>query len=291
MPPRFYGARGVLLLFWAQQSGRKSMPRVSVTFKDRIAHVRLTRADKMNAVDQEMITAIIDAGNEVAASDARAVIVSGEGKAFCAGIDISGLSAMIGKDPAELLMPRTHGPDAARRNLTNQWQEVAMVWSRMNIPVIAAIHGVCFGAGIQLALGADIRIASPDAQFAVMEMKWGIVPDMGGMVLLPRLVRSDVLRRLTYTAEPVGAEQAERWGLVTELAHDPLAAAQELAEAIAEKSPSAMRAAKRLIAVAETADMADVLEAESREQVELMGKPHQMEVIAAAFGKRAAVFK
>ena len=262
------------------------MSRVSVTYQDHIAHVRLTRADKMNAVDQEMITAVIAAGDEIAASDARVVVISGEGKAFCAGIDISGLSGMIGKDPAELLMPRTHG-----NGTTNQWQEFAMVWARMDIPVIAAVHGVCFGAGIQLALGADIRIAARDAQFAVMEMKWGIVPDMGGMVLLPKLVRSDVLRRLTYTAEPVGAEQAERWGLVTELADDPLAAAQQLAQVIAGKSPTAIRAAKRLIAVAETADEVAVLDAVSREQVALIGKPHQMEVIAAAFGKRPAVFK
>ena len=262
------------------------MSRVSVTYKDHIAHVRLTRADKMNAVDQDMITALIAAGEEVAASDARAVIVSGDGKAFCAGIDISGLSGMIGKDPADLLMPRTHG-----NGTTNQWQEVAMIWSRMDIPVIAAVRGVCFGAGLQIALGADIRIASPDAQFAVMEMKWGIVPDMGGMVLLPKLVRTDVLRKLTYTAAPIGAEQAERWGLVTELADDPLAAAQTLAETIAGKSPSAIRAAKRLIAVAETEDAKTVLDAESREQVDLLGKPHQMEVIAASFAKRPAVFK
>ena len=262
------------------------MSRVSVTYQDHIAHVRLTRADKMNAVDQEMITAVIAAGDEIAASDARVVVISGEGKAFCAGIDISGLSGMMGKDPADVLMPRTHG-----NGTTNQWQEFAMVWARMDIPVIAAVHGVCFGAGIQLALGADIRIAARDAQFAVMEMKWGIVPDMGGMVLLPKLVRSDVLRRLTYTAEPVGAEQAERWGLVTELADDPLAAAQQLAQVIAGKSPTAIRAAKRLIAVAETADEVAVLDAESREQVALIGKPHQMEVIAAAFGKRPAVFK
>lgn len=262
------------------------MSRVTITYENHIAHVRLTRADKMNAVDQEMIDAVIAAGNEVAASDARAVIVSGEGKAFCAGIDISGLSGMISKDPAELLMPRTHGDGT-----TNQWQEFAMVWSRMDIPVIAAVHGVCYGAGIQLALGADIRIAAPDAKFAVMEMKWGIVPDMGGMVLLPKLVRSDVLRRMTYTAEPIGADQAERWGLVTELADDPLAVAQALAETIAGKSPTAIRAAKRLIGVAETADATTVLDAESREQVDLLGKPHQMEVVAAAMAKRAAVFK
>ncbi len=262
------------------------MSRVTITYENHIAHVCLTRSDKMNAVDQDMIDAIIAAGQEVAASDARVVVLSGEGKGFCAGIDITGLSGMIGKDPAELLMPRTHGDGT-----TNQWQEVAMIWARLEVPVIAALHGVCFGAGMQLALGADIRIAHPDTKLAVMEMKWGIVPDMGGMVLLPRLVRTDVLRRLTYTAEQIAAPQAENWGLVTELSETPLERAMELATVIAGKSPSAIKAAKALIAVAETADDATVLDAESRAQSDLIGKPHQMEVIAAEFGKRPAVFK
>ncbi|MEP1537262.1 MAG: crotonase/enoyl-CoA hydratase family protein [Paracoccaceae bacterium] len=262
------------------------MDRVSVEIKNHIAHVRLTRTDKMNAIDQAMIDAIIAAGEQVAASDARVCVISGEGKAFCAGIDITGLSGMIGKDPNDLLMPRTHG-----EGTTNQWQEMAMAWTRVPVPVIAAVHGVCFGAGMQLALGADIRIAAPDAQFAVMEMKWGIVPDMGGMVLLPRLVRSDVLRKLTYTAAPIPADQAERWGLVTDIAQDPLAAALELAETISNKSPSAIRAAKRLIAIAESQPENDVLIAESREQAGLIGGADQMEVIAATFQKRAPVFK
>ena len=262
------------------------MARVTITYENHIAFVRLTRADKMNAVDQDMIDAIIAAGQEVAASDVRVVVLSGEGKAFCAGIDITGLSAMIGKDPAELLMPRTHG-----EGTTNQWQEVAMIWARLDIPVIAALHGAVYGAGMQLALGADIRIAAPDTKLAVMEMKWGIVPDMGGMVLLPRLVRDDVLRRLTYTAEAIDAAQAERWGLVTEVADDPLAAATALATTIAGKSPSAVKAAKQLISFAQMASVDDVLMAESRAQADLLGKPHQMEVIAAEFGKRPAVFK
>ena len=237
------------------------MPRVTTRIEDHIAHVTLTRADKMNAVDDEMIEAIIAAGQEVAASDARVVVLSGEGKGFCAGIDIGGLSGMVGKDPEALIMPRTHGDGT-----TNKWQEVA--------------------------LGADIRIAAPETKLAVMEMKWGIVPDMGGMVLLPRLVRSDVLRRLTYTGAPVEAAQAERWGLVTEVADDPQAAALELARVIAGKGPNAVRAAKRLIGYAESgASDVDVLEAESREQAALLGKPEQMEVIAAEFGKRPAVFK
>ncbi|MEO0401510.1 MAG: crotonase/enoyl-CoA hydratase family protein [Pseudomonadota bacterium] len=261
-------------------------PRVTLTYDSHIAHVRLTRADKMNAVDQAMIDAVIAAGHEVAASDARAVVISGEGKGFCAGIDIGGLSAMIGQDPNDLLMPRTHGDGT-----TNQWQEVAMVWTRVPVPVIAAIHGVCYGAGLQLALGADIRIASPDAKLAVMEMKWGIVPDMGGMVLLPRLVRSDVLRKLTYTGAPVSGSQAEHLGLVTELADDPLAAALELANSLALKSPSALRAAKALVTVAETAPAEAVLLEESRVQAALIGKPDQMEVVAATFQKRAPQFK
>ena len=262
------------------------MARVSVTYEDHIAHVRLTRSDKMNAVDQDMITAIIEAGQEVMTSDARAVVLSGEGKAFCAGIDIGSLGQMVGVDPAGQLMPRTHGDGT-----TNQWQEVAMIWQRVPMPVIAALHGPVFGAGCQLALGADIRIAGPDTKIAVMEMKWGIVPDMGGMVLLPRLVRPDVMRQLTYTARPVDADQALAWGLVTELDDDPMARAQALAIEIAGKSPSAIRAAKRLCALAETGKEADVLLAESQEQADLIGKPNQMEVVAAAMQKRPAVFK
>jgi enoyl-CoA hydratase/carnithine racemase len=262
------------------------MSRVSVTYENHIAHVRLTRADKMNAVDQDMITAIIAAGEEVMASDARAVVVSGEGRAFCAGIDITGLAKMVGVDPKGQLMPRTHGNET-----TNQWQEVAMIWQRVPVPVIAALHGAVYGAGCQLALGADIRIASPDMKMAVMEMKWGIVPDMGGMVLLPRLVRPDVMRRMTYTASPIDANQALAWGLITELADDALAAAMDLATEIAGKSPSAIRTAKRLMAFAETGEEAEVLLAESAEQAELIGKPDQMEVVAAAMQKRPAVFK
>ena len=262
------------------------MSRVSVTYENHIAHVRLTRADKMNAVDQDMITAIIAAGEEVMTSDARAVVLSGEGRAFCAGIDITGLAKMVGVDPKGQLMPRTHGDGT-----TNQWQEVAMIWQRVPMPVIAALHGPVFGAGCQLALGADIRIAGPDMKMAVMEMKWGIVPDMGGMVLLPKLVRPDVMRRLTYTASPVDADQALAWGLVTELADDPLAAAMELATQITGKSPSAIRTAKRLMALAEVKSEVEVLLAESAEQAELIGKPDQMEVVMAAMQKRPAVFK
>ncbi|GFE52082.1 enoyl-CoA hydratase [Roseobacter cerasinus] len=262
------------------------MSRVTLTVTDHIAHVQLNRPEKRNAVDPEMIEALIATGEEVAGSNARAVVLSGAGEGFCAGIDIGSLGAMIGQDMKQVIMPRTHGGGT-----TNRWQEIAMIWHRLEIPVIAALHGVCFGAGLQIALGADIRIAAPDTRLAVMEMKWGIVPDMGGMVLLPRLVRSDVLRRLVYTAMPIDAVQAERWGLVTELSETPLEAAQNLARNIAGKSPKAIRAAKALIAVAEEGQAGDILMEESRLQAKLIGTAEQMEVVAAQFAKRAPVFE
>ena len=262
------------------------MSRIRITFENHIALVTLTRADKKNAMDDAMIDALISAGAEIAASDARVAILAGEGDCFCAGIDLSALTKMIGKDMQALIVPRTHG-----QGTTNRWQEVAMVWHRLEIPVIAALHGVVFGAGMQLALGADIRIAAPGTLLAVMEMKWGIVPDMGGYVLLPRLVRSDVMKQLIYTAEPIDAAQARDWGLVTTVADDPLTAAQKLAETIALKGPNAICAAKRLSELAYTASPEDMLLAEASEQADLLGKPEQIEVVAAQFAKRAPVFK
>lgn len=261
------------------------MPRVSYTEEDHIAFVTLTRAEKKNAMDDAMIDELIAVGAQVAKSDARAVILAGEGDCFCAGIDISGLTKMIGQDMEALIVPRTHGAGT-----TNRWQEVAMVWHRLEIPVIAALHGAVYGAGLQLALGADIRFAAPDTKLAVMEMKWGIVPDMGGMVLLPRLVRDDVMKKLIFTATPIDARQAEAWGLVTEAVDDSATAARHLAAEIAQKGPNAIRAAKRLCELAHTAAPEEVLLAEARTQASLLGKPEQMEVIAAQFGKRQPRF-
>ncbi len=262
------------------------MARVSTEIRDHVAHVTLTRGDKMNGVDGAMAEAIVAAGEALCDNpDIRAVVLSGEGRAFCAGLDVASFAALAGGDPEAAIMPRLEGKNS------NLYQEVALVWRRVPVPVIASLHGVVFGAGLQLALGADLRVAHPETRLSVMEMKWGLVPDMGGMVLMPGLMRSDVIRRLTYTGEEVTATQATEWGMVSEIADDPLARAQQIAELIAQKSPSAMRAAKRLIAVAEGDAGEDaVLLAESREQAKLIGKPHQMEVIAANIQKRDPKF-
>jgi len=260
------------------------MPRVTTRIDNHIAHVRLTRPEKRNAVDPAMAEAIVAAGQALMQADIRAVVLSGEGVAFCAGLDVMSFAQLAAGDPEALVMPRTHGN-------ANLFQEVALIWRRLPVPVIAALQGAVYGAGFQLALGADIRIAARDAKLAIMEMKWGLVPDMGGMALLPRLTRSDVIRRMTYSATPVSAEQAAEWGLVTEIADDPLAVAETLASEIAGKSPSAIRAVKALIEYAESgAPEEDVLLAESRAQTDLIGKPDQMEVISANLAGRPPKF-
>ncbi|KNG92742.1 crotonase/enoyl-CoA hydratase family protein [Pseudaestuariivita atlantica] len=259
------------------------MARVSVEIDNHVAQVRLTRGDKMNAFDRAMIEELIGAAHGLDRDDVRVVVLSGEGRAFSAGLDVASFAAFATQDPATLLNPRTHGD-------TNDFQEVSLAWHKLPVPVIAALHGTCFGAGLQVALGADIRIAAPDTKMSVMEMKWGLVPDMGSMIRLPHLAPSDIVRRLVYTGEVFAAEAALGWGIVTELADDPQARADALAAEIAGKSPSAIRAAKRLMAVAETQAPDAVLLAESAEQAALIGKPHQMEAVMANMQKRAPKF-
>lgn len=258
--------------------------RVTIDIQDHVALVTLNRPEKMNALDPAQIEAIIAAGQEVSASKGvRAVVLTGAGKAFCAGLDMASM-ASIAQDAAKTgLTPRTHG-------IANLFQATAMVWADCPVPVIAALSGHAYGGGFQIALGADIRVAAPDARFSVMELKWGIVPDMGGMHLARRLMRGDVLRRLTYTAEVFGAEQALDWGAVTEIAEDPLARALELAGIVAGRSPDAIRAAKALIGETEQASPAETLLAESRVQEGLIGRPNQMEAVMAGLQKRAPDF-
>ena len=260
------------------------MTRVNLTLEGGIAHVQLNRPDKMNAVDMAMIDEVVAVGEMLSAREGlRAVVLSGAGKAFSAGLDVASFGALAAGDVGKAILPRTHG-------LANRFQQFALVWQQVPVPVIAALHGPVFGAGLQLALGADIRVAHPHTRLAVMEMKWGLVPDMGGMVLMPRLLRADVMARLIYTAEPVLVEQALAWGLVTEAAEDLMPRAFALAEAIAARSPSAVRAAKRLITQAYTLDERAVLAAESREQVALIGAPDFMEAVAANIADRAPRF-
>ncbi len=255
--------------------------RVSINISAHIAQVTLTRADKMNALDTAMFEAICEAIDALAAeSDVRAVVVSGEGRAFCAGLDLSNFAEDT--EPMDL-MPRTHG-------LANEPQQVAWGWRTLPMPVIAAAHGVALGGGLNIMSGADIRIIHPETRCAIMEMRWGLVPDMAGYPLWRGNVRDDVLRKLVYTNAEFSGLEACELGFATETAENPLARAMGLAEEIAGKNPEAIRAAKRLSnALGDSTDQALLL-TESEEQTDIIGKANQMEAVLSFMEGRAPSF-
>lgn len=263
--------------------------RVRISLNEQgVAEVCLSRPDKMNALDFAMFDGIAAAIDQLKSQPGlRAVVLHGEGRAFCAGLDMGRMSKIAAEAQGGFrdLRPRTHG-------VMNSAQYIAQGWRELPVPVIAAVHGVAFGGGLQVALGADIRLASADLKMSVMEVKWGLVPDMAGMVLMRGLLRDDVVRELTYTGRVVEAAEAVQLGLATRICDDPLAAAREMAAGIAQRSPDAVRAAKRLLnqAVAGVTE-ATLLQAESDEQVALMGAPNQVESVRANLEKRPPVFR
>ncbi|MEP0188918.1 MAG: crotonase/enoyl-CoA hydratase family protein [Erythrobacter sp.] len=259
--------------------------RVSIELgDDGVAQVRLTRSDKMNALDAEMFERIIEAGSVLHKLDGvRAVVLSGEGRAFCAGLDTSNFTRTPSPDEPELT-ERTYGN-------SNKFQQVAMTWRKLPVPVIAVLHGVCFGGGLQIASGADIRVAHPETRMSIMEMKWGLVPDMGGYALWRGLVRDDVLRELVYTNREFSGAEAQSLGLATYVDDDPLARATAIASEIANRNPHAIRAAKRLQAgMVERGTDAILLE-ESIEQHAIMRTKNQVEAVMAGMQKRAPTFE
>src|SRR3954469_7485526 len=262
--------------------------RVSVSMADGVADVRMVRADKMNALDAAMFEALVAASDRLSREPGlRAVVLSGEGRAFCAGLDMDRFAAMrtdggngIAGGEKRDLVARTHG-------LVNFPQAAVWGWRQLPVPVIAAIQGVAFGGGFQLALGADMRLLAPDARMSIMEIKWGLVPDMAGTPILATLVRDDILRELTYTGRIFSAQEALSYGLATRICDDPRAAAFEVAREIAGKSPDAIRAAKRMLNNL-SVDPGPALLAESVEQQKLLGSANQTEAVRANMEKRAA---
>ena len=265
--------------------------RVKVDIEGGVADVRLVRADKMNALDDAMFSALIETGERLKSEQGlRAVVLSGEGRAFCAGLDMGSFQAMAsgqrgGGDSTNMLLTpkRTEGG-------SNRAQHACMVWREIPVPVIAAVHGVAFGGGFQLALGADLRYVAADVKMAVLEIKWGLVPDMAGMVLMRGLVRDDVMRELTFTGRIFNGEEAVAMGLATRVCADPLADALALAREIASKNPDAVRGGKRLLNMIGDADQHAILLAESQEQGALIGSVNQIEAVMANLQKREPQF-
>lgn len=257
--------------------------RVSVEVSEHVALVVLTRSEKHNALDSAMFEAIIGAAEQLRAEPGvRAVVLHGEGPSFCSGLDLASLMSSDAGIDAVL------GP--LRQAVPNWFQRAAYDWVRIPVPVIAALHGNCLGGGLQIALAADIRIAAPDTRLSVMEAKWGLVPDMSITRTLTRLVAIDTAKELTYTGRVFLGAEALELGVVTRLADDPLAAARELAAAIAAMSPDAVRAAKRLYDESWTGSAQETLSLEARLQASLIGTPNQIAAVTAGMTKQPAEF-
>lgn len=266
--------------------------RIELNIVDGVADVRLVRGDKMNALDPAMFEALVSTGQRLIREPGlRAVVISGEGRGFCAGLDMGRFQKMadqpgdggMGVSHEMRLGARTHG-------IANSAQYAVMVWRDIPVPVIAAVHGVALGGGFQLALGADIRFVAPDTKMSVMEIKWGLVPDMAGIVLMRELARADVIRELTFSGRIFDGKEAQQLGFATRVCDDPLTEARAFAREVANKNPDAIRAGKRLLALPVSTDAGTVLRAESEEQIRLLGSANQVESVTANLQKRAPVF-
>ena len=258
--------------------------RVRVELADHVGTVTLARPDKHNALDQRMFAAILEAAQWARGQPGlRAVVLHGEGPSFCSGLDVtSGLSADAGVDGAA---------DALDGAVPNRFQRVAYDWVTLPVPVIAAVHGNCLGGGLQIALGADIRIATPDARLSVMEVKWGLIPDMSITRTLPRLVGIDVAKLLTFTGQVISGEEAMALGLVTRLSEDPVSDARALAAEIAGRSPDAVRGAKRLLENSWDRPPEETLALEAAIQGKLIGSPNQLAAVLAGMKGEAPQFQ
>ncbi len=258
--------------------------RVTIEVADHVADVRMTRGDKHNGLDWRMFVALNEALDELrSATDVRVVVLSGDGPSFCAGLDFKSFAEGNGDLAGD-------GFAAVEGSIANYAQRVAYGWRELEVPVIAALRGACIGGGLQIALGADVRLAAPDTKLSVKEVHYGLVPDMSLWQTLPRLVGDDVARELAYTARTVEASEALELGLVTRIDDDPLAAATALAREIAARSPDAIRRIKRLATDVPKLAAADGLALEAELQKELIGSPNQIAAVTAAMSGQPAEF-
>lgn len=273
---------------------------------DGVAHVEIDRADKLNSLTREVFEDLVEAGLALKdSSEVRAVVLSGRGRAFSAGLDFTEMARIAGAgaatrssaeeaaEQAEAAAERNAGEPGAADSVATAVdigerlgsaralaQKAVHVWSLVEVPVIAAVRGPALGGGLQIALGADMRVAGPDAKLSLMELNWGIIPDMCGTQLLPRLVGPAQAKKLIVTADTIGAEEALRIGLVEEVVEDPLGRALELAGQIAGQSRSALVWAKRLVDLSYDSDFSTGLDAEQEALAALLGTDEQKQVVA-----------
>ena len=264
--------------------------RVAITVVDGVADVRMIRVDKRNALDNDMFLGLAEAGEWLkSASGARVAVLSGDGASFCAGLDLGTMTQLAGG--GEGGERRNGNPGEMQEGrITHLGQQVCWVWQEVPVPVIAAVHGHALGGGIQVALGADIRIVHPDTKLSVREVFWGLVPDMTGTFFLSRLVGADVAKELVFTARIFDGREAKELGLATQLSDDPRVTAMEMAKEIAQRSPDAVRAAKVLMNGLLLQGAAEQFAAERSGIGSLVGRANQREAVMSYFEQRPPAF-
>ena len=263
--------------------------RVTISIEDGIADVRMNRADKRNALDNAMFTSLAAAGDYLKTlPELRAVVLSGDGASFCAGLDFGSFQAMAQGSSGQGGSVNAGAMSDGR--ITHLAQQVCWVWQEVPVPVIAAVHGHALGGGMQIALGADIRIVHPDTQLSVREVHWGLIPDMTGTLMLSRLVRPDIVKDLVFSARVFSGAEGFELGLVTRLSKTPQADAMDLAQEIAGRSPDAVRGAKKLINLMANDGAAQQFAAEREVIGKLIGGANQVEAVMSHFEKRPPKF-
>lgn len=257
---------------------------VSCQVSDGVARVRLERPDKLNALTLDTLDELVATAHRLRRDRSlRAVVLSGAGRSFCAGLDFGSVA-----EDGQLAVLRRFAPRPWRG--TNTFQEACWAWRRLPVPVVAVVHGHCLGGGLQIAMGADFRITAPDAQWSVLEGKWGLVPDMSGVRTLAQQLGLDVAKRLTMTGETVSGAEAFRLGLATQSADDPAAAADELVGQLLTRSPDAVAAAKRLFDTRWSASPRRTFARERWEQAVLLAAPNTGRIRKAARSSAPARF-
>ena len=263
--------------------------RVTISIEDGIADVRMNRADKRNALDNAMFTSLAAAGDYLKTlPDLRVVVLSGDGASFCAGLDFGSFQAMAQGSSGQGGSVNAGAMSDGR--ITHLAQQVCWVWQEVPVPVIAAVHGHALGGGMQIALGADIRIVHPDTQLSVREVHWGLIPDMTGTLMLSRLVRPDIVKDLVFSARVFSGAEGFELGVVTRLSKTPQADAMDLAQEIAGRSPDAVRGAKKLINLMANDGAAQQFAAEREVIGKLIGGANQVEAVMSHFEKRPPKF-
>ena len=268
-----------------------SEQRITYTIENGIADVKMVRTDKMNALDDAMINALIDTAAELEKHpEVRVVVLSGDGRAFCAGLDTSNFKRTAEGNGGSATVKHGGGLADRTHGIANRAQQIVWGWRNLHAPVIAAVHGIAFGGGFQLTLGADIRFVHPETKLSIMEAKWGLIPDMGGTPVMRAIASEDILRELSYTARIFSGEQAKEYGFATHVSESPYEDAMVLAREIAERSPSSVKRSKKMFNALFDATDAEALLTESVLQDEIIGKPNQVEAVKAGMEKRVGNF-